>query len=394
MNGVATVLKQLDRTYLVTDANNDRVLLFDKVGGLINGLVSNNVRNLTSLYPLGCIYNRATSTVYVAWSTNLSFAGLDLTKFTIKGSGIVVGLGASDTVTKPQGQNTSLSTTNVTPIVLSTGHAAELNQFLDDTGVSDTRLFLQVGAKAATEGVDLTNENFASLAGPRGLPIFVGNVTYVVGIFRPISVAVTSAGTWLIGNAKPISTSSSGTDAATGVGKTEITSVVEMDPATGQTVFSDDSVDFSLTTLGAAVEYNSQYIAVAGIVSDSSNPTSSSSTTTPGSSGSATATPSLNADIAALSGYRGRVKIVEKSSGSVVFDQPTSDGTYAADVQVDADSNLVFIEKSFDPTTGAQKGRVVKMDEDGNVFFQYGLTELAAPNDVRVLSSGNLVVST
>jgi hypothetical protein len=92
-----------------------------------------------------------------------------------------------------------------------------------------------------------------------------------------------------------------------------------------------------------------------------------------------------------VSKYRGRVKIVEKRSGRVVFDEPTSDGTYASDAQLDADENIVVVEKSFANNTST--GRVIKVDELGNVFFQFGLREFAAPNDVRVLSTGNLVVS-
>ena len=97
-------------------------------------------------------------------------------------------------------------------------------------------------------------------------------------------------------------------------------------------------------------------------------------------------------DFDVLNSRVGVVKIVERKSGRVVFEQPTSDGTYGADVDLDAEGNLVIIEKSF---TGTQtSGRVLKLDEDGNVFFQFGLSELSAPNDVRVLSTGNLAIST
>jgi hypothetical protein len=92
-----------------------------------------------------------------------------------------------------------------------------------------------------------------------------------------------------------------------------------------------------------------------------------------------------------ISGYRGHIKIIEKRSGRVVFDELTSDGTLASDAQLDADENIVIVEKSFDGNIS--KGRVAKVDELGNVFFQFGLREFSAPNDVRVLSTGNLVVS-
>jgi len=308
-----------------------------------------------------------------------------LSKMTLRGAGVIITLSNSlDKVVRVQGSNTELESANVTAIEMSKGHALELKDFLDATGISDSRLFIEIDPDAVTEGIDTTNANYATLVGARGMNVFVGDVTFIKGVFRPISASITASGNWLVGNAKPLATGSGGTDILTGTGRGDVTSVIEIEPSTGLITFSDDSVDFSTTTLGNAVEYrDGKYIAVAGIESEDS----SSSTTTTTESSSTTVVSEQDA----LKSYTGKVKIVEKRSGRVVFDQPTSEGTYGADVQVDADENLVVIEKAFDGDFG--KGRVVKVDEDGNVFFQYGLAELASPNDVRILSNGNLMVS-
>jgi hypothetical protein len=213
-----------------------------------------------------------------------------------------------------------------------------------------------------------------------------------------------------VGNAKPLLTTEDGTDPLTGVSPADISSVIEIDPLTGAIVFSNNSVDFSLLTLGSAIEVNEQYIAVAGIIAGEGPPEPVSETTTTARVGggiiqttktktaaqSAPAdegtTTTATSDVDVLAERRGVVKIVERRSSRVVFEQETSDGTYPADIQIDGDGHLVTIEKSFDG--GAVQGRVVKLDEDGNVFFQFGAVELAAPNDVRVLSTGNLVIST
>jgi hypothetical protein len=396
LEGVTTAQRLPDRSYLVSDTMNDRILLFDREGELVSGLASNNVRNAEGLYPLTATYNQSEGVLYVAWSKNVSYSGVNLSQFTLKASGIVLPLSSSlDRVIKVEGVNTQLESGNVTAIALSNGHALELKTYLEAAGEQDSRLYLDVAAGAVSEGVDVTNANFATLVGPRGLRVFVGNVKFVKGLFRPIGVTLTSAGTWLVCNAKPLVTSESGTDPLTGTGRDEITSIVEFDPATGEAVFSDDSVDFSVATLGGACEYEERYVAVAGIVKDSENVSSDSATDAIGQGQQADAQNTDSADATTdkdvLSGFRGRVKIVEKSSGRVIFEQATSDGTYGADVQVDADGNLVIVEKAFDDKFG--RGRVVKMDADGNVFFQYGLTELASPNDVRILSTGNIVVS-
>lgn len=413
IDGAASVERLRDRTYLVTDTLNDRIIIFDREGRLVKGFASNNVRNQTDLYPLTSSYNRRTKILYISWSTNVSLANLDVSKMIISGAGLSMTLSnTSDKVARLTGPKTETQSANVSPIILSSAHAGQLEAFLGDSSVSDHRLFINIDPTAAKEEINSDNENFATLVGPRGLPVFVGDITFIRGLFRPISLSRNAADNWLVCNAKPLLTGDGGNDIITGVNSSEVTSLIEIDPLTGDIIFSDNSVDFSLLTLGGAVEMNERYIAVAGIVEGEGPPeqqtvktvkatvgggvvklTDTTTTVEQNSSGGTTTTDSNSeTDLDVLSSRRGVVKIIEKRSGRVVFEQETSDGTYAADVQLDEDGNLVTIEKSY--TEDATSGRVIKLDEDGNVFFQFGLAELASPNDVRVLLTGNLVVST
>jgi len=413
LDGVCGVMRLEDRSYLLTDTLNDRVLLLDPNGDVLQGLATNNARTLaeTGLYPLTANYHRGETTLYLTWTSNVNFASIDLSKVVINGAGLSIRLSnGTDTVSKLQGQNSELDSGNVTPIILSEAHAGELDYFLESQSVKDPRLFVNIDPDAVADGLDLENTNFASLAGARGLPMSVAPIKFVRGIFRPISISITSAGNWLIGNAKPLLVNEDSADIVSGVGKSEINSVLEINPDTGEVVFSDNSVDFSLVSFGSAVEYNERYVLVAGITADDNVPSGSKTSTTntaslgTGSAITATtttlpttdttgaqSTTSVTNDLDLISGYRGHIKIIEKRSGRVVFDELTSDGTLASDAQLDADENIVIVEKSFDGNIS--KGRVAKVDELGNVFFQFGLREFSAPNDVRVLSTGNLVVS-
>lgn len=430
LDGVAHVKRLDNRTYLVCDTLNDRVMVLDPNGNLIKGWASNNARNQKAtsvnevsqgegLYPLTVVMNLDNDTLYVTWSTNVKFASVVLTGFSINGAGLNVTLNNSDTVQRLVGLNGELETGNVTPIKLSESHVAAIRTFVENSGISDNRIFLNVDPDAVQDGVNLDNLNFASLSTPRGLPVFVGNLKYMRGLFNPISVDVTSAENWLVGNSKPLLLAEDGTDIRTGVSKDEINSVLEIVPDTGEVVFSDDSVDFSLLTLGGAVEFNERFIVVAGITTDDNPPgstsatntvtsklgegtvstnnttTTTTTTTVPASDSSSTSTvleSSQQSEFSQLSNYRGRVKMIEKKSGRVVFDQLTSDGTYASDVQLDPDDNFVVIEKYY-LADGTAKGRVVKLDDLGNVFFQWGLSEFLSPNDVRVLENGNMVIA-
>jgi len=412
LNGVASIQRLEDRTYLATDTLNDRVVVFNADGEVVTAFASNNVRTEKDLYPLSVVYNRDNKVLYIAWSTNISLGSLDMSKILISGAGLSITLSnASDKVIRIAGIGNENQASNVSPVLLSNVHAGELETFLGDATNQDQRLFVNIDPTAAKEIINTDNVNYSTLVGPRGLPVFIGKYRFIEGLFRPISLSITSTGNWLICNAKPLLTNTGGNDPITGVSSSQITSVIELNPETGEIVFSDNSTDFSLLTLGAAVEINDRYIAVAGIVEgvgapttqktnslkatvgggvvQNDNTTSQTTTTATTSSSSTTETKS---DLDVLTSRRGVVKMIERASGRVVFEQETSDGTYAADVQIDADGNLVTIEKSF--SGGTSQGRVVKLDEDGNVFFQFGLAELASPNDVRVLSTGNLIVST
>jgi len=443
INGAAAVKKLEDRTYLVADAMNDRVILLDKNGNIIKGLASNNVRFIEAeLYPLTCSYLSDSGTMFVCWSRSVSPSSVDLTKFTIKGSGISITLSPSvDSVSQPSGAEGS-NATNVLVITLSAAHAGELSAFLASPNIVDSRLFLSVADGAVKDGFNPDNANYAALVGPRGMLIFVGDLRYVGGIHRPISAEITSEGNWLIGNAKPLLTTSSGGDPLTGVSKSDITSVVEFNPDTGELVFSDDSVDFSLLSIGAAIEVDDEHIAVGGIAKDESPPSSTAVANAinkdvvgvvgGGVQDSATAAEALGVtatgitttgnpliegataelptpttavvpfrtettdttsqtDFDVLTSYRGRVKIIHKASGRAVYDQYTSDGSYAADVRLDDNGNMVVVEKTFKDMIG--RGRVVKIDEQGNVYFQYGYGQFVSFNDVRLLSTGNMVIS-
>jgi len=420
LDGVAHVQRLEDRTYLVADTFNDRVLLLSKEGQLISGIITNNLRTQSDLYPVTAIYNKRLKGVYVAWSKNIELSSsLDLTKFHINATGLSMNLSnqteKASSISGLSG-DAGKASGNVTFIALSTAHNGEIVAYLDSQG-EDAELFIDIDADAIPDGLDKSNANYAALASPRGLPMPNADVMFVPGIYRPISAIVSAySGNWIICNAKPLDT----TDVVTEVSRTEITSTVEYAPTTGEVVFSDDSVDFSIITLGGAAEFNEKYLAIAGISSEPYPPATTSTTsatnqtlgvgtvsvntttkttqtqTTTAATGTQTNTESsVTTDFGKLVSYRGRVRLVEKSSGRVVFDQLTSDGTFAADVQVDSNDSLVVIEKYYiygQSPLPYGRGRIIKMDEDGNIYWQYGLGAYESFNDVRTLDSGNVVV--
>lgn len=358
LNIAADVTRLKDRTYLVADTGNDRIILFDRAGKPIKILCSNNVVSETAIYPLCAAYNPVNTTLYIAWSTRVAGNGLDLSQATIDGIGLSVVLSnTKDTLVKLSGNSSDIQTANTSAIVLSATHATQIAAFLAGDTI-DSRIYLNLDTAFAQEKIAVSNVNYAKLLTLRGLPIFVGDLKLVAGIYNPVSVTVTEAGNWLIGNAKPPAGQTTVTTAV------PVTTAVEMVPLTGEILYSDDSVDFSVQFLGAAIEKEGRYFVLAGSV--------------------------LSTIGTAAGKVVGVLNVVDKTTGKLVYQYLTSDGTVASDVQVDADGNFVILEKN----TTTLHSRIITVDDESNVVFQYELADGYSAQDVRILSTGNLVIST
>ena len=91
----------------------------------------------------------------------------------------------------------------------------------------------------------------------------------------------------------------------------------------------------------------------------------------------------------ALQGYRGAVIIVDPYANRKTFEYTSPDGLFASDVRIAPDGNLVIAESSF----ASNNGRIIKLDNDGNIIFQYGQGRLGIVNDVSPLDNGNFLIS-
>ena len=90
-----------------------------------------------------------------------------------------------------------------------------------------------------------------------------------------------------------------------------------------------------------------------------------------------------------LSGFRGTVVTINRTTKQKLFEYTSPDGLFASDVDVHSDGNLVVAETDF---TG-NNGRVIKLDTFGNIIFQYGQGNLGIIKDAKSLDNGNYVIS-
>lgn len=93
--------------------------------------------------------------------------------------------------------------------------------------------------------------------------------------------------------------------------------------------------------------------------------------------------------VKALKGYRGIVINVDKETSKIISKYTSPDGLYASDVDLDSDGNLVISESDFKENGG----RVIKLDNFGNIVFQFSNGLFGIINDAKSRSNGNIILS-
>lgn len=95
-----------------------------------------------------------------------------------------------------------------------------------------------------------------------------------------------------------------------------------------------------------------------------------------------------------LNEYRGRAIIYDIELGAVVYAYDSSDGTYVSDVSIIGGgefSGSFLLSESTIETNG---GRIIIIDNFGNIVKEINTGEYTIINDARFLSSGNFLLST
>jgi hypothetical protein len=157
--------------------------------------------------------------------------------------------------------------------------------------------------------------------------------------------------------------------------------ILEFDFDDEQIGFTYDNLTFSDYSLGSVYEVDERNLLIAGLIQiDDELPS-------PPTEGEET----FEQEAARkLGGYRGKVILIDKNTGAISFQYDLPDGSYASDAVLDPIGNYVVAESSFLQNTG----RIVKLDQFGNVIWQVGSGLFSKINDVRALLNNDIVIST
>lgn len=396
---VTSVVRRFDNSFLVADMENNRVLQVDRNGNLVKGFGSTYSTD-TDFYPLSAVYNPTNKILSAAFTNAAVVSDITQISFFIDGASKIV-LTLEDTVL-----NNNKSGNKILEIQLGDDTAVRLLNATSDNLTVD----FGPGAFTATiivnEGmVNAGNNSIFSLVS--GLVCFVGDFTFIDNIKHPVGVYENSENNWMILNS---SIYYGGPDQGTGVvpDPTEkadleastVPSIIEIDPndvsnTTDKLISSD--VTFSDYTLGGIYEYTTnQRFVVAGIEKDSNaiSVGDGQDLLDIYEKADPPVDPPLDvqfraAGVDALSGYAGRIFVIDKVNNKKQVMYSSPDGLYASDVDRYDNGDLSVAESALVDSSG----RLIRIDVFGNINWSFGAGTFHIINDCKVISDDSLIIS-
>jgi len=389
-NYVADIKRKENRNLVITDTFNDRVLELTSEGEFVKGWVTDAVNSISGFFPLTSSIRANLSILSVSFTNPTDLTLVDLSKFKINSRGGTIILDATlDKVVDLFGNEVTQTTplySKVVRVLLSETTKSQLEL------LNSFDLFIRIDSGGLSAAFDDSSISAAIENSLFGLPVFRGDMIYVDGIFNPVAVELLDDDNLLIANAKSLSASRAPSFA--------VNSVMEIDQ-NGISQGGNNVLDFSVFSLGGIKERDEDTYIIAGyddpasefspefISPDAPDPFATSEEEEPSSTATAKSATAVS-ELDTLLTKRGRVVIIDKLTFKILFSYESPEGLYPSDVQIDNEGLFVISEKSF-KTKNA--GRIIKVDEEGNVVFQFGFGKITRPNDVRVLENGNLLIS-
>lgn len=388
-----SVRRQTDRSFIIADTYNDRVLQYDEDANLLSGVGSINYEANTT-FPIAASVDIRTGILYIVWSKNVSFSTVNLSKVIIQTSTQTVQLikDFDKILGKTTDELTGINASGqIMPVFLSVQNAGLASALPKDS-------FLQVGTDVITGTIDNLSIFYTTAATGLGIPCYVGNFAYIDGIFSPTWADKSLSKGFIIGNgtiAVPGFNFSGNADAsgATATKNTNVSSIIEVDK-NNNVVFGSNIMNFSPFFPGRVQEIDSTTLLIGGIRPGSTGGTIDASFNFRSLSTNNTER-SIQKDILKgiffpdSSPHVGAVILFDKSIKTTLFEYTSAEGIIVSDVDIDSLGQYVIAESSLD-----RSGRVIKIDTSGNVVFSVGEGTYSLINDVSVQFDDSILIST
>lgn len=380
-----SVTRLTSRNFLVADTYNDRILQFNEDGSLEFGIGSINY-NASSLFPVAASFNTVNEVLYLVWSQEVSFSSVNLNQIELRTltTRPVQLLQGVDKINGVDTSDLGSASGQIMPIHLSETNAALAKQ------MSTGSAFIFVRDDAISTSIDSESVFYNKIKSSLGIPLFVGNFSYIDGIFTPTWAQKTDDDTYIITNATlaikefDFGENTSGESVTQ---NTNVTSVIEVN-ASLQKVMGSDKIQFSPFIPGRAEKIGTDLL-IGGIrnTGNLGNISDLNFRSISGNQESRKEQKNILKDI--FQNKAGAVLVLDTRTQSVLFEYISSEGLLVSDVDIDSENQYVVAESSFD-----QSGRVIKLDPFGNIVFSFGESIYSVINRISVQSDDSIVIST
>lgn len=389
-----SVRRLTDRSFLIADTYNDRVLEIDEDGNLLNGFGSINYTHDSKVFPIATSFDNRTGILYIVWSKSISFTSVNVSLITVQsstkrarlfsGSDKIMGLSNADLKSiNPQGQ--------IMPIYLASQNVGQVNSMKNE----DTFVFFD--SLVLSQGFDQDSVFYSAIFNGQGIPCFVGPFAYINGIFTPTHVEKKENGTYVVCNAK-LAVKNFKFDSATfGTGTPEtvtqniaVSSIVEVD-RNNNVIFGKDIVNFSPFIPGKIQSIGSDLYLIGGLQKDGTIDQFPNTFIFRTLNGTQEQRKSQRDILSSMfTKLTGTVIVYDKKAQASIFQYVSPEGLFVSDVEINSFGQYVVAESSF----SGKSGRIITLDSFGNIIFSYGEGLYSCINSIRVLHDDTIVIST
>lgn len=381
-NYLSSVVRKIDKNFIIVDTNNNRVLEIDRAGNIIKGFGSTYTINSNDLYPLSAIYNNVSGVLSVVFTKAVTVSNIKKIVLYAGASEIALTSGCTIGTERKSGGKVleiSLSDDIKTRVA---GLTSGLTVYFED-------------------GAFLENIQFPPITLPlyglSGMVVSICDFTYIDGIKHPIFANALSNGNWIIANSSVFYKPEEDANVIFNNPTTEddssaIADIIEINTEDGSNIFSSDAIKFSDFTLGAIAEYQTNKLIVAGINTGnhiSGQPIEITEESSDKDKFRAAA-------ITELGSYIGQIALIDKTNNSSRIIYTSPDGLYPTDLDIYTnsldvyrDGNILISESSFSDSSG----RLIIIDEFSNIVWTYGSGFFNIINDAKVLKNDHIMVS-
>ena len=363
---ITSVKRMHDKSYLIADTHNDRVLRVDYEGNLIEGFGSTYFVD-DILYPVSVVYNPNLYILTLVLSKSVSLN--DISKISLYGGVEEIQLSSEDTIL-----SNSKCNNKVIEISLSEDNYVKLKGY--------DSLSIDFSKGAFTEDINIPDGISSLFNIYSQFDVFVGNFVYMDNIRHPIEFNKINE-KWVVGNVSKSSLFYNKNDI--NFEDINIPSIIEFS-LEGNIIdsnYSFSKIYFSDFSLGGIYRISEDKMIVVGVIQPGYE------TFFMGTSEETEGTDYNSIASNALAGWVGVVAVIDtvNQKYNIIYNSP--DRLYPSDVDVDTEGNIIVSESSF---TGSN-GRLIKLDNYGNITWMYGMGFFDVINSINVTDENNIIVS-